>query len=154
MSLYEKIMGILFEKKLLKQLNELVEPFCLKCDARCCKGKLTGALVLKPGEEKLFKGLEISDTLIKNSKKPYLLKEKYYSLILPNNESCPFLKNRLCSSHKNRPYACRYYPFYIESDCLFIREGCIASKNKDFVSKVKAFADKHNKEFAIVEIVN
>ncbi len=147
-------MGILFEKQILKKLNGLVEPFCLKCDALCCKGNLTGALVLKPGEEKLFKDLEVSYDLKKNAKKPYLLKEKYYLLILPDNSSCPFLKNGLCSTHNNRPQACKYYPFYIERGCLFIRKGCIASKNEEFVSKVKAFADKHNKKFAIVEIVN
>lgn len=153
MTLYSSLVGPMLERKLLTELNALVEPYCERCDGRCCTGALTGELILEKGEEKLFRDLEEKDREERRGLRPYLLRQKdRTSLMLPGRNQCPFLKKGKCSIHNKRPKACRYYPFYIEKGSLFVKRGCKAVENQEFLAKAAAFAASRGKKFGVVEI--
>ena len=73
---------------------------CLDC-VECCKTKLMAPLVLDDFK-KVYKYFPILIAKL-DTFKPVML--------LSNTTSCPYLKDNLCSIYKNRPPACKIYPF-------------------------------------------
>ena len=122
---------------------------CKNCEARCCKGAF-GSLfsqILKEEFEVLYQNFPI--LFIFGSKgfiKPIILISNGY-------DSCPYLKDNLCSIYEKRPSVCKIYPLspnldnsiYIDSSCPEIFKGTNSLDIEvDFFSNYqKSYLDTH-----------
>jgi len=80
----------------------------------CCKSKLMAPLILEDFE-KVYKHFPI-----------LIAKLDYFKpvMLLSNGISCPYLKNELCSIYKQRPPACKIYPYSPWYDSILLDLSC------------------------------
>lgn len=91
---------------------------CEECDAKCCASSI------------IYASLYDLDIVSKYFPILFYVKDKKISPVYffyygeSKGDKCPYLKNNLCTIYDDRPYACRSYPFSLNSEKAYFDDGC------------------------------